>query len=633
MTASDPRNLADWRLDEHEASHLPTDASGHLADLAVPAGLTRPAVVQGTLSGFGRAFTRAPATALEIDDDGALRLARGLATIWLARLDVASLADGDIATLVQRGAGGAGDPVAFGLRVVVVDASAGLCRLEMFWQNAAGADVVDTGAEFNWPPDAVALLAGVREVIRGQLAVRYQVNGYSLAGQQNHSLDVGSSATAPVVMGAGRDGATYQDHWLGEIDAGQIVGEAVAPTELRWLWERLSIDMPAGVKMIRSFVPPGDPFVYSPDPESDVQRELAMEGMALGYAKSLARRLRSYLLPDVAWGEALEAWERILEARPHPGDDIATRQARVSSVLGSFLGAGAEDIKIQLQELLGLDAADIELLEYDNDRAVPFDGSPEGGLRIEGNATIITDAGECVMDSGGAQDLEWRGPVTAGASLRIWGLSSGVDAYVSGKVALLDDSGDAMAGLVLGSRKRDEWFFFGVRQTAGTPLNELVWFKYAAGVSGAATVLDASWDTSPTWLTAHVLEDGTIDLRWGTSLANAQASAFPVNVDPGIGIPEWAGFAVAAPGGSSPSDINAYFDDFFSHTPQGTQRFNFWAYRDPGLPGTYDLEGARLLMQRIALGHNRVGATSTRGMTLGDDPANGLGVAPLGVGD
>lgn len=633
MTLLDPRLVADWRLDEHEASHLPTDASGHLADLAVPAGLTRPDVAQGTLSGFGRAFTRAPATALEIDDAGALRLTRGLATIWLGRLDVASLVDDDIATLVQRGAGGAGDPIPFGLRVVVLDAVAGSCRLEMYWQTAAGADVVDAGAEFTWPPGAFLLLAGVREVIRGQLAVRYQVNGHSLAGEQNHSLDVGSSATAPIVMGAGRDGATYQDHWLGEIDAGSIVGEAVAPTELRWIWERISIDMPAGVKMIRAFVPPGDPFVYSPDPESDVQRELAMEGMALGYAKSLARRLRFYLLPDVAWGEVLEAWERILEARPHAGDDIATRQARVSGILGSFLGAGAEDIKIQLQETLGLDAADIELLEYDNDRSVPFDGSPEGGLRIEGNATIITDAGECVMDTGGAKDLEWRGPVTPGASLRIWGLASGVDAYVSGKVALLGTSGDAMAGLVLGSRKRDEWFFVGVRQTAGAPTNAIVWFKYQAGVTGSETVLAAAWNTSPTWITAHVLEDGTIDVRWGTSLANAQGSIFPANVDPGIEIPEWAGFAVAAPAGAAASDIEAYFDDFFSHTPEGHQRFNFWAYRDPLLPGTYDLEGARLLMQRIALGHNRVGATSTLAFTLGDDPANGLGEAPLGVGD
>lgn len=636
MSAPDPRLVADWPIDEQVASDLPSDASGHLADLAVPAGLTRPAVEQGTLTGFGRAFTRAPATGLEVADGGALRLLGSMATVWLARPDLTGLADGARLTLIQRGSGAAGDRISFGLRVVLVDAAARLCRLELFWQTAAGADVVDDGALFTPAAGTTLLLAGVREVVTGGTAIgcRYHISGHAIDGAQDHALDVGGATDAPVTVGAGRASAVYQDHWQGAIDSGQVVNEAIAPTELMWLWERFSIDMPAGVKMIRAFVPPGLPFVYSPDPESIVQRELAIEGMAFGYVKSLARRLRYYLLPDVAWGDVLEAWEAITELRPRPVDSLATRQARVSAHFASFLGAGAEDIKVQLEELLGLDAADIELVEYDNDRSVPFDGTPEGGLRIPGNTIIATAAGELSISSAGG-DLRWLGNLTPGGGLRLWGLSSGVDAYVSGKVSGTEISGEAMAGLVLASRIRNEYVFVGVRVSNNGPIeSQIVWFKSIDGVLDAPlTELEGGWDEATTYITLHVREDdGSIDVRWGTSLAAAQAAA-PTNIDPGIGAPEWAGFALAGPDDANAAPgVEFTFDDFFSHTPQGTQRFNLWAYRDPGLPGTYDLEGARLLMQRIALGHNTVGATSTLAVTCGD-VVNGCGVAPLGLGD
>lgn len=636
MTSRDPRLVADWPLDEQAASVLPSDASGHLPDLAVPAGLTMPPVAQGTLTGFGRAFTRAPATAFEVDDDGALRLRRNMATLWLAELDVAALADDDRATLIQRGSGGAGDPISFGLRVVVTEPVADgrrACRLEMYWQTEAGADVVDEGAGFLWPLGAPLLIAATREVVGGQLACRYQINGHGFGGAPAHDLDCGGEDDAPVTMGAGRDGAVYQDHWLGTLAAGQVVSEAVAQAELTWLWERISIDQPAGVKMIRAFVPPGEPFVYSPDPESDVQRELAIEGMALGYAKSIARRLRFYLLPDVAWGAVLERWEAMTQALPRPGDDIATRQARVSAFLGSFLGAGAVDVKIQLEELLGLDAVDIELLEYNNDRSVPFDGSPEGGLRIPGNLTFTVAGGELSAYNPGG-DVRWLGPATDGAALRLWGLSSGVDAWISGKVSATDVTGNAFAGLVVGSRIRDEWVFVGVRITASGPVtSEIVWCKYIGGELDATySTLEGAWDEAVTHLALHVLEDGTIDVRWGTTLAAAQAQA-PSNIDPGIDTPEWAGlFFGGADDANGEPEATVAFDDFFSHTPQGTQRYNWWAYRDPGLPGTYDLEGARLLIQRLALAHYHAGATTTRALACGD-PDNGCGEAPLGLGD
>ena len=61
MARVDPRARFLLELAEQQDSVLPSDASGYLADPTVPAGVTRPPVTEGTITGFGRDFVRASA--------------------------------------------------------------------------------------------------------------------------------------------------------------------------------------------------------------------------------------------------------------------------------------------------------------------------------------------------------------------------------------------------------------------------------------------------------------------------------------------------------------------------------------------------------------------------------------------
>ena len=114
MTILDPRAVAYWPLNEQWDSVLPVDQVGSLADLTVPAGLTRPAAVQ-IPGGYGRDFVRSSLTGLYASDAASkLLLTRAVTIVALARLDVSALANGNVCVLVQRGRGGA-NPITFGL--------------------------------------------------------------------------------------------------------------------------------------------------------------------------------------------------------------------------------------------------------------------------------------------------------------------------------------------------------------------------------------------------------------------------------------------------------------------------------------------------------------------------------------
>lgn len=637
MTTIDPRTAAYWPLDEQHDSVLPADAAGRVPDLLVPSGQGRPDVADQTITGFGRDFVRADSDALAVADGGALRLTRNVTVTALARLRLEDLTDGDLCTLVQRGRGGGADPVSFGVRVEVVDVAFRTCRLFAFWQTTAGVDVEDVGAVFVWPepgqPEDDFMLLGVtREVANGKLVVRYQVNGETADGFQEHDLDCGGGAGADVALGAGMDGVSYEHRWDGVIDAVQVLNEAVLPEEFQWTWERMAYDIPAAIETMRKSVPPG---VYSRDPDSRIQRELAVEGAALGHSKSLARRLRFYSLPETCFGEMLEGWEQRTGHSPKPGDHLALRRDRVVSFVRTKRGFQVDDVKAQLAEPFDLDAADVQILEFDNDYTQGFATDPGNAIVETGNLSSWTvGSGVLTADTGAAgttnKDLRYGGAGNPRAGLYLWSLANGEDAWVAGKIDITVNNGDAIAGLVMGNRATDEWVFVGVRQIASAPQNDIVWLKYRAGILDAtATVLQASWDTDPTFLRLRALATGEIEVRWGANAAAADADA-PVLIDPDIGVPQWAGFCLVSPGNFAAENGQATFDDFLSHTPKGDQRFNWFAYRDPGEPGNPDIIGSRELVRRIKPAHTQASACTALVIEC-DDAGNGCGEAPIGL--
>jgi hypothetical protein len=620
----DTRTAAYWPLDEQHDSLLPSDASGHLGDLTVPAGLTRPTVVDGTISGFGRDYVRAALSGLVVTDTtGATRLTRGLTIAAIARLDIEVLSAGDRCVIVQRGRGGGADPMSFRLAVEVHNVPSRQVKLLLFWQTEAGADVFDPGVLFHWPPGEHLLLAATREVIAGSLAVRYQINGESFAGGQAYALNCGGAVSADVSLGVAMTGAVTLGSMDGVLDSVQILDEAVSPEEFSWLWYRLAVAQAEGVQTMRQLVPPG---VYSTDPDSRIQRELAVEGMAIGHAKALARRLRYFHLPDVAFGDAFDRWEQLTGYAPKPGDHLQIRRDRVLSFLGTVRGFSIQDVQAQLAERFATDV--VQILEYGNDYSQDFAADTGSGLSIAGNGTITFTGGELAMAATSA-DLSYGGLVTPRAPHVLWPLAHGDDAWLQCKVrSVTPTTGACVAGLMIGRRDLDEWIVVGMLQTGGIPLNTLSWLRYRAGVlDGAATTL-ATFDATPMYLWVHHVAAGTFAIGHGTTLDLAKA-ATPIALVTGHASPLWAGLAVVAPTTSSASPSVA-FDEFFARTPNGHQRFNWYAYRDPALPGTPDMIGAREVVRRIKPAHSSASACTTLAVTC-DDAGNGCDQTPIGL--
>ncbi len=620
----DRRAVADWPFREQYSSVMPQDLVGELDDLTVPTGITRPEPTQGTPSGWGREFIRSSTTGFWLEDDtGQLKLTRNLAIIMLLEMQLEDLANGNDCDIIQRGRGGASDPVSFCVRLSAVDVVARTAHLALLWQQDDGTDVEDTGVTFTWPLGDFLLIAVVREVIDEFLTVRYQINGESALGDQNHALNCGGEESAELSVGMGMDGVAYQNHFDGIIDTMQVLDEAVLPDEFKWNWERISIDQPAGVEMMRRLVPPG---VYSTDPDTAVQRELAVEGQAFGHAKSLARRLKYYFLPPTCFGEMLERWEEITGHSPKPGDDLAKRRNRVLSFTNTQRGFPLEDIKAQLAEAFDQDAVDVEVLEYDNDYANDFTTLPDDSIVETGGATWSIVSGTLqATTSGGPADMRFP----SGASWQIWSLCSGDGASVGVYIdTTLSDPDTVLCGLMLGSMSAGSWVFIGIHPDGVD--GQLVWMKYVAGVlDDSFTVIDATF-AEEAYLFLYLNSDGTIAVRVGTDLDDARTQTPVATIDPDIGICEWAGVCMVSPNlVASVGDEVVQFDDFFTRTPQGHQRFNWYGYRDPLLPGNPDIEGARLIVRRIKPAHTRASACTVTSLKC-DDPGNGCEQAPLG---
>jgi hypothetical protein len=89
----------------------------------------------------------------------------------------------------------------------------------------------------------------------------------------------------------------------------------------------------------------------------------------------------------------------------------------------------------------------------------------------------------------------------------------------------------------------------------------------------------------------------------------------------------WAGCYVR---GEPASALVANFDDFVLWTPNGTRPFNAYVYRDPGLGGQPDLEGAHSVLQAIR--HAFTHATVITSLALlSADPESLVARGPMGA--
>jgi hypothetical protein len=101
-----------------------------------------------------------------------------------------------------------------------------------------------------------------------------------------------------------------------------------------------------------------------------------------------------------------------------------------------------------------------------------------------------------------------------------------------------------------------------------------------------------------------------------------------VDVTGHVVAPDYAGPG-ATSAGAIVGALDARFDDFLARTPEGTRPFNWYAYRDPLLPGTPDIQGARALVRKMKPAHTHAAAI-TRLAVLCDSSETSCDREPLG---
>lgn len=621
------------RFDEAADSVLPSDATGTLADPTVPAGVVLPAVVSGTIGGFGRDFARtAPSGLLYEDPSDLLMLTRALTIAAVVRLDIAALATGNICTVVQMGRGGVGGPVTFGLRFDVTNAATRRVTARLFWETAAASAVADVGIDFAYPAGEYVAIIASREVVGTTFTCRYQVNGDQVTGGTTATLDVGSTTGAEMSVGMGMSGASYINHLDGVIDALEVMDAAMSHEEMAWTWSRIAVDMPAGAAAVRRMVPPG---VYSNDPSSRIQRELAGEGRALGHAKAVARRRREYGLPDRAWGDVLERWESILGRPARAGDSIADRRASLLEVTQNLRGLNPAEIKLQLEESFDLAGASIQILEYDNDLTETFtSGTPSNRARVDnGTGAWLSDGAAVAAGrqefAATADDLRYGGRSTSNAGMYLYSIGEMADGWIHGRIERVTGENNIVMGFAIGSWVPDEWIFIGLGFTTAGSVQKVCYATFADGVLSSITDIETPYATNPVSFRIKCSPNaqGKYVVKYGANDAAAK-SAVGTTLTTGPKTPMWAGFGALSTAASTTATYR--FDDIFLHVPRGRQRFNWYAYRDPGLPGGPNMPAARSLVQRIKHAHTS-GAAIEQQVTLCDDATRLVDREPIGA--
>ncbi len=339
----------------------PSDAARGLGDLggdpsSTPA-LGEPTVVQGRF-GNARSFDGTQGlvgTELTADQT---KLRRTMAIEAIVTLDQAKASDGTRTILARGKLGGTGADRH--LYALTVRTSAGKTYLELTWNNLSGGVI-----EFVAPPGWVYLAAVRRWISESEVEVEMFVNGVSIGVDTSADGAITDGDGGKVTVGcfASASGDPYQFFWEDAIDAIRVTRGEKTAEEIRHTYDRLFLFPQWGYELVKAFLPPGQAF--SPNPDSVVQRELMIEGDALGEAWAHLEELRRYALPDQAW-RTLDRWESILRLQPGPRETFAQRRLRVLGHIRRIHGFSVGEIVNAVAELLAVNADQLEVLENSN---------------------------------------------------------------------------------------------------------------------------------------------------------------------------------------------------------------------------------------------------------------------------
>lgn len=633
--------VAEFRLLEIEPEVFAVDARGNLNDLGHDATstppLTMPPIVDG-IGGRGREFN----DDLGLVGDEAVAdstlLLRDCSIHAFLSYEIANASVTDVGTICARGlTGSAAERMLFGAEFEKTSATQAKIRAR--WQEADGTDAVVAGVAFTVPSGFFHVGIVRRWISTTDCEVEYTINGDSIGTETVVKGDIGNGSGGHFTVGCAGDGVGDYEYFLPQdsiIDSLYVASDAMCAEELRQEYRRVFVHRPAGYQILRAYLPPGE--AWTREPDSLIQRWLMVDGDGLGDLLAGAAKLREDFLPDRAYKEALEYWERVTLLSPGPSDTIAVRRARVLGFLRRLLGYQIDDVKHALEPLFGIAAASIDILEYTGLREDDFGTdditTPPSRIWITrpGTGTIAIAAGVCTVTAANNDNCDWvsKGGAAGDPPWREASISGATGRDVDGaalitKIARTAGGDDALIGHVWRAPNNDALIVGLEYAGASRPILSLT---VLAGVQTGPTTRITGPVTLPFWLLTRYVS--------GTAYEFAISNTGPLTgygslvSMTGPASPRWVGFGIFGYDGDLADAADYDFDDAKIYEPNGVRPFAWQAYRDPGLGGTYDRAAAQIQLEKQKPAHTEAAAVdSMDGFALGPTGNGRLGVDPL----
>lgn len=608
---------------DHDRIYL-RDQTGHVADLRAVDPSEIVVSGDGWIGPASRDATAgAPVAHRGVDVAGQSEvLARDVSVQWIGTITpAAGMTDGRV---VVRGLGGSsGERRSWGVSIDTATSYPAI-RVIASWETVAGSTAgvtleLPASAPTGWTLWTVTRRweSATSVVVRVYAGDTLLAEGTSTAG----AIGGSTAATTEVLGGSGYNGQLQQL---------RVVAREISADELRQTWARLTRWQPEGEAAFRALAPPGISWFRSAD--STPAKFSRIAGQALGFAAAAGHALRETFLPAWASRDTIARWERLVGARPGAVDSLDVRRARVVELMARDNGYSVPALQELLAEAFGLDAADVEIREFApavEDNFATIDtrrwlASPAASWSVvSGDARVQAASGDDVRIAPGAIN---------GPTLEL-PVEVARDSYTAAQVTVVDLPLDCEAGLIFRHGGRGDRLFFGLRRTGASDY-DVVYQRWRRGalVDAAPVALATTTATVASLRVrlapppAALVADGdlVLQLEWDVG-AGWQTEPDVTWVD------DWnlAGFYARSDDAATSDVIDVRFDKLLHLERRGPRCLRWWAYRDPGLGGTWSLERARSLVRRAKPSHTLAGAVSELDV-LCDDAAHGCDVAPLG---
>lgn len=600
-----------------EPSVAPVDPVGWTATAA---GVLTYVVDHQTIT--GRAWQVSASSAVLIEQAGAasaqatasLTLTMGVSVDWPAFLAAA-------VTTVTLAEHGDDTNSTWRLQAALAHADAKTVQLSLSWRTAAATAWRTVGGPIIKLERPAAIFVS-RERTASGFTVRWSVNGEPAGATTSTPIDIVVTSSGSPDISIGQTSAALEVAVGWRFEWIQLLDEASTIEEMVVVGKRFAVRAPMLTTALRRLEPDN---VYSRDPDSLIDREIRVEAVAASLVRGGADYLLAGMPPGLSFGPLLERWENTLRPGTAPGAELERRQDALAAQL-RLSGSALDEAKIALEPVLGLASADIVIDELDTteyleefNTTTTSGGYLTGGFDAARWVTVGAARFTFALVGGSslyrvtralaADDMRYRGRNDYAAPdtstpflLHPTGVSGRGTWWEISIVAVTLPATDIIAGLVIGDAEDDDWTWIGLYSDGSSKLG---WTRYngAAGgpVMGAITSLGAA--TAPRFIRVRDLGGGAYDVQHNATAPadwNAIAVSHVVGASPRA---RWGGIGAAGGNTSATGAFGVDVGMYWDRAPRGPGRLSWQAFRDPLLPGTYDLEAADLIAQRVSPSH------------------------------